>query len=61
MEANLTGKPIDASNPDNLTVAEEENSDEAITAVAKDRNDMGINIEEEHNKEAYKETMNIYI
>ena len=61
LEANLAGAPIDASNHDDLAVAEEVNADESITAVAKDRNEMGINIEEEHNKEAYKETMNIYI
>ena len=42
MEADLTVSPIDASNPDDLAVAEESNSDEAITAVAKSSNDMDI-------------------
>ena len=48
MEANFTGAPIYASNPDALAVAEEASSDEAITAVAKSRNEMEIDIEEEH-------------
>ena len=48
LEANFTGAPIYASNPDALAVAEEASSDEAITAVAKSRNEMEIDIEEEH-------------
>ena len=44
LEANLTGAPIDASNHDDLAVAEEVNADESITAVAKDRNEMVIDI-----------------
>ena len=61
MEANLTGAPIDASNTDNLVVAEEANDYEAIASVAKSSNDMEIDIEEEHKIEAYQETMNIDI
>ena len=40
LEDNLTGAPIDASNPDNLAVAEVENDYETITEVAKARNEM---------------------
>ena len=61
MEANLTGSPIYASNPDNLAVAEDANSDKTTTAVAKSSNEMEIDFEEEHKREAYKETMNIDI
>ena len=42
-------------------MAERKNSDEGITAVAKASNEMKIDIEEEHNTEAYQETMNIDI
>ena len=61
LEANLTGAPIDYSNPDDLLVAEESSSDEAITAVDKANNEIYIDIEEEHKTKAYQETMNIYI
>ena len=61
LKANLTGSPIDASNTDYSAVAEEANSDEAITAVAKSRNETEIDLEEEHNTEAYQETINIDI
>ena len=40
LEDDLTGSPIDASNTDNAVVDEEANTDESITAVAKDINDM---------------------
>ena len=42
LEANFIGKPIDAPNLDDLEVAKEENSNEYITAVAKDINVMEI-------------------
>ena len=42
-------------------VAEEANVDEAVTAEAKSGNDMRIDIKEEQNTQAYKETMNIDI
>ena len=45
LEANLTGAPIDSSDNENLSVAEQVNSDEAITAVAKDSNEMEIDLE----------------
>ena len=45
----MNGTPIDASNPDNLAVAEEGNYDKAITTIGKDSKDMDIDIEEEHN------------
>ena len=61
MEANITGTPIYASNPDNLAVAEYANADKTTTAVAKSSNEMEIDFEEEHKTEAYKETMNIDI
>ena len=61
MEANLTGAPIYASNIDDLAVAEEENSDEDITALAKASNVMEIDLDEEHRKEAYQDTKKIDI
>ena len=61
LKANQTGSRIDASNLEYLVVAEETNSDEAITAVSKANNNMEIDIEEEHNTEAYQETINIHI
>ena len=61
LEAELTGSPIDASNPDNQAVAKEENADDAITAVAKARNETEIDIKEERNTEACRQTMNIDI
>ena len=45
LEANFTGSPIDASNSDNSAMSEEANADEAIKAVAKDINDMEMDIE----------------
>ena len=50
----MTGAPIDASNPDDYVVAEEANSDEAITAVAKAGNDIESDLKEEQNTESYK-------
>ena len=38
--ANFTGAPIDASNPDDLAVAEESIAGELISAVTKSRNEM---------------------
>ena len=38
LEANLTRAPIGASNPEDLAVAEEANSDKAITSVARANN-----------------------
>ena len=43
---NLIGAPIDASNNENLAVAEEANADEAITSVDKLINDIEIDLEE---------------
>ena len=42
-------------------MAKEENSDKSITAVAKSRNDMEIDLQEEQKTEAYQEIMNIDI
>ena len=61
MEASLAGAPIDASNIDGLAVAEEENSDEAITAVAKSSNEMEIDLKQKKKIESYQKTMNIDI
>ena len=61
LEANLTGKPIDASNTDNSAVSEEENPDESITELAKTSKDMEIYIKEEHKIEAYQNIMKIDI
>ena len=41
----MTGSPIDASNTDDSEVSEEANYDEAVNTVAKDSNDMGIDLE----------------
>ena len=61
MEADLSGAPIYSSNNDDAALSEVENTDEAITAVAKASNEMEIDTEEEHKTEAYQETMNIDI
>ena len=61
LEDNLTGTQMDASNTDNLAVAEGANTNEAITAVHKYRNDMEMYLEEEYKIEAYQETMQIDI
>ena len=42
----MIGEPIDASNTENLAVAEEANADEAITSVDKLINDIEIDLEE---------------
>ena len=44
LEADLSGAPIDASNPDNLEVTEEENTDESTTVVSKAYNGMEIDL-----------------
>ena len=44
LEADLTVAPIDASNTDDLDLAEVANSDEAITSEAKDSNEMEIDL-----------------
>ena len=46
LEDNLTGSPLYASNTDDLPVAEYENSDEAITTVAKGIKETDIDLEE---------------
>ena len=61
LEADLTGAPIDVSNTDDSEVAEEANADESTTEVAKARNETDIDLTEEQNTEAYRETMNIDI
>ena len=61
MKAELTGSPKKTSNNDNLEVDEEANIDEAVTAEAKDSNDVEIGLKEERKTRAYKETMNIDI
>ena len=61
LESYLTGAPIDALNTEDYAVVEEANPDESITAVAKARNEMEIDVKEELNTEAYKETINIDI
>ena len=40
MEAGFTGAPKETSNADDVDLAEVENSEEAITAEAKARNEM---------------------
>ena len=40
LEANLTGNPIDDSDPDNLAVDEEQNSEESPTTVSKASNEI---------------------
>ena len=57
LKSDLTGAPIDDLNTEDLEVPEKTNSDEPITAAAKASNEMVIDIEEERNKEAYKETI----
>ena len=47
MEAELTGAKRETSNNDDVTVAEEANVDEAITAEAKARNYMENDIKDE--------------
>ena len=42
-------------------MAEEVNANEAITVVSKPSNEIEIDIIEERNKEAYRDTMNIDI
>ena len=54
MEAELTEAPIKTSKTDNLEVAEEANADEAITAEAKDSNDMEIYLKEERKTQSLK-------
>ena len=44
-----------------MAVTEEANVDEATTAEAKASKETGIYLEEERNKQSYKETMNIVI
>ena len=44
LEVNLTGAPIDSSNTEYSAVAEQANSDEAITSEAKDSNEMEIDL-----------------
>ena len=44
LEADFDGAPKYASNNDNVALAEEKNSDEAITAVSKAGNEMEIDI-----------------
>ena len=51
MEANLTGVPTNASNTEDAALAEVENADEAITAVAKAINDTDIDLKEEQKTE----------
>ena len=48
-------------NGGNIKSYRETNVDEAVTAEAKASNDMEIDLKEEQNTQAYKETMNIYI
>ena len=43
----MNGSPIGASNPDDLAVAVEKNSDKGINAVAKSVNEVETDIEEE--------------
>ena len=50
---------LETPNTDNLAVAEVENVDEAITAEAKSRNEMKINIKYEQRTKSYEETINI--
>ena len=57
----MTGKTIDSLHTEDSAVAEEANSDEAITAVAKASNELEIDLEEGQNSESCKETMNVDI
>ena len=44
LEYGLTGETIYTSNPNDSTVAEEENADESINTLAKASNDMEIDL-----------------
>ena len=46
LEADLTGKPIETSNTDDVDLTEVENIDESITAEAKDSNEMENDLKE---------------
>ena len=61
LEVDLTKAPIDALNTKDSAVAEEANSEEAITAAAKASNEMQIDLKEEQKTEAYIKIMNIDI
>ena len=61
LEADLIGALIDASNTDDVALAELANADETITAEPKASNVMDINLKEEQRTESYKETMKIDI
>ena len=50
LKPDLTGAQIDTSNANNVDFSEVKNADEAITAVAKDSNEMEIYLKEEWKK-----------
>ena len=55
MEAELIGAPKETSIANNMTVAEEANVDESITAEAKAINDMENYLKEERNTKSYED------
>ena len=61
LEADLTGAPKQASNNDDVDLAEVSNANEDITAEAKASNEIENDLKEEQNKKSYKETMKIDI
>ena len=61
LESELTRSLKETSNNDNLAVAQEENVDEDINEEAKAINEMGNDLKDEKNTEAYVEKMNIDI
>ena len=61
LEADFTGEPKEASNTDDVALAEVANADEVITAEAKASNEMKKIPKNEWNTESYKEIINIYI
>ena len=61
LEADLTGALIDASNNDDVALAELANADETITAEVKASNGMEVDLKEEWRTESYKVTMKIDI
>ena len=53
LEADLDGASIDASNTDDVALAEVENADEAVTTEAKASNQIEIDFKEERNTKSY--------
>ena len=61
LETLMTGALKKTSKTDSLELAEESDVDEAITAEAKDNNEMKNDLNDEQNTKAYEDKMNIDI